>query len=172
MIIWWLSEVRSVILFSWLGRVENVSACAFVNVRVCVRICWERRCWCAEHILSLLPPWQLSPGEAGGRWGIIVVAVWLWSSVYTAVSESAGNDFCTVATLQPWWCLPRCGCPVPFLFISLHRELIVSTITLNESWLRSVFASVNISLDTVSYLISSYFCNSVAHPTFCVSDGN
>lgn len=30
---------------------------------------------CGAHPLSLLPPWPLSPGEAGGGWGIIVVTV-------------------------------------------------------------------------------------------------
>lgn len=132
------------LIFLWLGRVENISAWACVNARVCVRVSWERRCRCAEHILFLFPPWQLSPGEAGGGWGIIVVAGWLcphsslwecrkwllYSRHVTALMVTASLwllcPFLSPST-KSWLCLP------------LH-------LTRRSQWVRSIAASVNISL--------------------------
>lgn len=130
------------------GKCICVCLCERACVCVCVRVCWERRCWCAEHILSALPPSQLSPGEAGGRWGIIVVAVWLclhsslwecrkwllYSRHVTALMVTASLwllcSFLSAST-KNWLCLP------------LHLMRC-------SQWVQYIVASVNLSLDILS----------------------
>lgn len=138
------------LIFLWLGRVGNVSACACVNVgaRICVHVCWERRCRSAKHIPSLLPPWQSSPGEAGGGWGIIVVAVWLclhsshWECRKWLLYSRRVTALMVTASL---WL--RC----PFLSRSTKNWLCLPLHLMRRSqWVQSIVASGNISLNTLS----------------------
>lgn len=56
-----------ILYFLWTGRVENVSACACVNVRVCVRTCLLRKemLVCGAHPLCAS---SLAAITWGGWW--------------------------------------------------------------------------------------------------------
>lgn len=96
-----------------------------VTAYLCICACWDGSCKPIHLIASLLQ--QLSSGDATGGWNIIVVAV--WKRLYNSV----GNYFCTVDTLYSWWRVPLGVLKAAlFLFISTHKEPIVSTITINE----------------------------------------
>lgn len=122
--------------------------CVYLCERARVHVCWERRCRCAEHILSLLPPWQLSPGEAGGGWGIIVVAVWL--CLHSSLWECRKWLLCSrhvtalIVTASLWLLCP-------FLSPSTKNWLCLLLHLMRRSqWVRSIVASVNIPLGILS----------------------
>lgn len=127
----------------------------YLRVLVCVCLLRKEMPVCRANPL-LPPPRQLSPGEAAGGWGIIVLPVWL--CLYNSV----------------------CGCRKGLLY-SCHvivylppqrTDYVDLCETLPVSLVHHCICHYLSCLNLISYLNSSYFHNSVAHRASCMSNIN